>query len=120
MFTHSVSMLVLMVLSLLGVKYLLKSQFPSLHRGLVAAFKPLRHAIVGLVKRFGLGKCILIMYILFVASYTISIMPAFFRDFLRNVGSLTLLYLPLIAIWQVRRYAGKRRSRRYRLPGRRR
>lgn len=120
MLSYGVSMLVLIGLMLLGIRYLIKALFPSAHRGLAKTSKPLRQALMGLIKRLGWGRCILIAYLFFAAVYTLAIIPVFFRDFLKHVGALTVMYFPLIAIWKVRKYRGKRREGRYRLPGRRR
>jgi len=118
--SYGVSTLVLIGLLLLGIRYLIKALFPSAHRGIAKTYKPLRQALMGLVKRLGWGRCILIAYLLFTVVYTITIIPVFFRGFLKNVGALTVMYLPLVAIWKVRKYRGKRREERYHLPGRRR
>lgn len=116
MLSYTLSLIVVMVLLLWGISRVSRRYFPSTHKFSTGI---LRRAFKALIKRLGWYRSLLGMYLFFAVIVTIAMLSGFFRNFLKNVGTLTLIWLPPAGIWRVRKSLKERRERGYRLPGRR-
>ena len=119
MLSYVLSMLVVVTLLLAGIRYLLKGHFPAAHKASGKFWKLVYHAIMKVVKWMGWGRSLMILYLLFAAILTLSILRHFFGDFFENVGKLIVIWFPAIVLMRLRKFLKERWNRRYELPGRR-
>lgn len=123
MLSYTLSLIVVMLLLLVGISHVLRRHFPFIYRIIyripMGMLRLLRRAFRALIKRFGWYRSLFGMYLFAAAIFTLGILRSFNVNILENIGALTFIWLPPIAIWKVRKYFRDRRDRRYRLPGRR-
>ncbi len=119
MLSYTLSMAIVIILLLCGIRYLLRGYFPAAYKASGRLSKLMRRGAMKLIRRLGWGRTLLIMYLLLAVISTMAILLNFFDDLLENVGKLTIIWLPLVGIWRIRKFLKEHWERRYRLPGRR-
>lgn len=123
MLSYTLSLIVVMALLLAGMSYVLRRHFPFIYRIMygipMGMLRLSRRAFRALIKRLGWYRSLFGIYLFAAVILTLGILRSFGINVLENIGILTVIWLPPIAVWKVRKYFKDRRDRRYRLPGRR-
>jgi Cu/Ag efflux pump CusA len=119
MISYTLSLVVVVILLLLAIRYILREHFPHVHKSFGWAIRLVRRAFRRLIDRLGWFRSLFLMYLLAAVIITLVILSKFFDNFLANTGALTIAWLPAIATWKSLRYLKKRREGHYHLPGRR-
>ena len=119
MLPYTLSMLIIIILLLAGIRHLLKAHFTSTYKASGELSKLMRRGVMRLIKRLGWGRSFRIMYLFFAVIFTLAILRHFSGDPFENTGKLTIIWLPAVIIRRVRKSLRERRERGYRLPGRR-
>lgn len=119
MLSYTLSMAIVIILLLCGIRYLLRGYFPAAYKVSGRLSKLIRRGAMKLIRRLGWGRSLLMIYLFLAVVFTLAILRHFFGDLFRNTGKLTIIWFPLLMIWRVSKFLKERRERGYRLPGRR-
>lgn len=119
MLSYVLSMLVVVILLLVGIRHLLKGHFPATHKASNKFWKLVYRAVMKMVKWIGWGRSLMILYLFFAVIFTLTILRDLFGDFFENVGKLIVTWFPGTAMLRIRKLLKERWNRRYELPGRR-